>query len=468
MTENPKSSPIFLPLDTPDLDRALALAKATAPYLAGAKVGLEFYNAHGPQGLKKIVEQGAPVFADLKFHDIPNTVAGAVRSVVTAAAPFMLNVHASGGLAMMKAAKEAAEDAAAAAGVKPPVLIAVTVLTSLDEKDMGLVGMRGSPTQQVIRLAALTQEAGLDGVVCSPREIEAVRKTCGSDFITVVPGIRPDWSTTDDQKRITTPAKAMAAGASYLVVGRPISGANDPADAARRVMEEALSVAIKICGVKTREAIDAAVEHEVDYLGFNFYPPSPRFIAPKAAAKLVEGVPELIVKVGLLVDPTDEMLEVVTGAMPIDLIQLHGKESVDRVKEIADKFETPICKAIPIAGAADFDLAADYEDHVDLLLFDRKPPAQLASGEKPLPGGNGMTFDWKLVEGLDFGAAWMLSGGLTPQNVVEAIKMTNAEAVDVSSGVETKPGEKDPDLIAAFLDIVHGATDEDGIFEQSQ
>lgn len=224
---------------------------------------------------------------------------------------------------------------------------------------------------------------------------------------------------------------------------------------------------VKICGVKTQDAVDAAVEHEVDYLGFNFYPPSPRFVAPKAAAKLVETVPELVVKVGLVVDPTDQMLEVITGAMPLDLIQLHGKESPDRVQEINEKFEIPVAKAIPIASAADFDLAADYEDLVDLLLFDRKPPAQLASGEKPLPGGNGMTFDWNLVAGRDFASAWMLSGGLTPQNVVQAIKMTNAEAVDVSSGVETKPGEKDPDLIAAFLDIVHGATDEDGIFDEA-
>lgn len=226
-------NPVFVGLDTPDLDTAQALARSVAPHVGGLKLGLEFFTAQGLAGLEAMAGFGAPVFADLKFHDIPNTVAGAIRSVLPAR-PAIVNIHTSGGPAMMEAARKTADEA----GADKPLLIGVTVLTSLDEADLGRVGMRGAPADQVLRLARLARECGLDGVVCSPHEVAMLRAELGQDFTLIVPGIRPTWSQTGDQKRFTTPKQALEAGADILVIGRPITKAEDPAEAAKRIAEE--------------------------------------------------------------------------------------------------------------------------------------------------------------------------------------------------------------------------------------
>ncbi|MGA7676594.1 MAG: orotidine-5'-phosphate decarboxylase [Rhizomicrobium sp.] len=226
------ANPVFVALDTPDLSRAMAVAHAVKPHVGGLKVGLEFISALGPDAVRRIVEVGLPVFADTKFHDIPNTVAGAARAIALLGVG-MFNVHASGGEAMMRAAAQAIAD------VHPrPLLIAVTVLTSLDDAALASVGQRGPSAAQVERLAALAKAGGLDGVVCSAHEIAPVRKVCGPDFLTVVPGIRPAGSDLGDQRRVMTPAEALAAGADILVVGRPITAAADPAKAAQSIAQE--------------------------------------------------------------------------------------------------------------------------------------------------------------------------------------------------------------------------------------
>jgi orotidine-5'-phosphate decarboxylase len=239
---------IFCAIDTTDLDRAVGLARMLSPHLGGIKLGLEFFNAHGQSGVARILEAGAKLFLDLKFHDIPNTVAGAVRAAVTHCRPFMLNVHAAGGAAMMQAAALAAGEAAVKAGVPRPVLIAVTVLTSLDDEDLKAVGQIGPAGEQVVRLAELAQRCGLDGVVCSPHEVKRLRSICGGGFTLVVPGIRPagigsggigsaggGW---DDQKRVLTPSQAVREGADYLVIGRPITAAKEPVEAVQRIAVE--------------------------------------------------------------------------------------------------------------------------------------------------------------------------------------------------------------------------------------
>jgi orotidine-5'-phosphate decarboxylase len=218
-------NPIFVAIDTPDLGRALALARAVKPHVGGLKVGLEFLTAQGPDGVRAIAELGLPVFADTKFHDIPNTVAGAAREIAKLGIA-IFNIHASGGEAMLCAARQAAPD------VK---LIAVTVLTSLDEKDLDAVGQKGPAADQVVRLASLAQRSGLDGVVCSAWEIAPLRQALGPDFLLVVPGIRPAGSDLADQRRVMTPRDAARAGADILVIGRPISAAADPAEAARAI-----------------------------------------------------------------------------------------------------------------------------------------------------------------------------------------------------------------------------------------
>jgi orotidine-5'-phosphate decarboxylase len=222
-------NPVFVAIDTPDLGRALALAKAVKPHVGGLKVGLEFLAAQGPDGIRAIAEIGLPVFADTKFHDIPNTVAGAAREIAGLGVA-IFNVHASGGEAMLRAAREAASS------VNPNVkLVAVTVLTSLDETDLDAVGQKGPAADQVVRLAALAQRSGLDGVVCSAWEIAPLRKSMGPEFLLVVPGIRPAGSDLADQRRVMTPRDAARAGADILVIGRPISAAADPAEAARAI-----------------------------------------------------------------------------------------------------------------------------------------------------------------------------------------------------------------------------------------
>ncbi len=225
---------ILVALDTPDLDRAAALAAATADAVGGVKIGLEFFNANGHAGVRTVVAAGVPLFLDLKFHDIPNTVAGAIRSVAPLA-PLIVNLHAGGGPEMMRAGKAAAVAEAERLGVASPLVIAVTVLTSLDNADLALVGQEPDARAQAVRLARLTRECGLDGVVCSPLEIEPIRAACGPDFTLVVPGIRPAGADVGDQKRVMTPADAIAAGADYLVIGRAITAADDPAAAARAI-----------------------------------------------------------------------------------------------------------------------------------------------------------------------------------------------------------------------------------------
>lgn len=224
---------IFTALDTTDVSLAVSLARDLAGHVGGAKVGKEFFTANGPEGVRQVSGAGMPVFIDLKWHDIPNTVAGAVRASL-AMKPAIVNVHAAGGPAMLRAAS----DAAAAAGSERPLVLAVTVLTSLDDEDLQAIGVSSDVTTQVVRLARLAQDNGIDGVVCSAQEIEALRQACGPDFKLLVPGIRPTWAVTGDQKRIMTPADAVARGADYLVIGRPITGADDPVSAAKRIADE--------------------------------------------------------------------------------------------------------------------------------------------------------------------------------------------------------------------------------------
>jgi len=223
------NNPVFVALDTPSLDRARELAQLLKPHVGGVKLGLEFYGANGPEGVRAIVATGIPVFLDLKLHDIPNTVAGAMKALVPLGAA-ILNVHASGGAAMMRAAADVSRKAE-----RQAKLIAVTVLTSLEDRDLPEVGLSGTALAQAVRLAILAKNAGLDGVVCSPHEIAAVRAACGSGFLIVTPGVRPAGGDLGDQKRVMTPLQAVQAGAEVLVIGRPITAAPDPVQAAQRI-----------------------------------------------------------------------------------------------------------------------------------------------------------------------------------------------------------------------------------------
>ncbi|MBW7946537.1 MAG: orotidine-5'-phosphate decarboxylase [Sphingomonadaceae bacterium] len=221
------TKPVFCAVDTADKDHARALAARVAGRVGGIKLGLEFFMANGRDGVAAVAEGGVPVFLDLKFHDIPNTVAGAVRAL--GACPYdILTVHAGGGSDMMRAAKDEARPGAKVVGV--------TVLTSMDEDDLAATGVIGTPADQVRRLAALARGAGLDGIVCSAHEVAAMRAAWPEGFF-VVPGIRPAGSAVGDQKRVMTPREAMSAGASILVVGRPITGAEDPGAAADAISQ---------------------------------------------------------------------------------------------------------------------------------------------------------------------------------------------------------------------------------------
>ncbi len=222
------TNPVFVALDTPDLAAAKALARELRPYVGGLKLGLEFFSAHGPDGVREFSGMGFPVFLDLKFHDIPNTVAGAVRSAM-ALDVAIVNVHAAGGPAMLAAAKEAAGGKAR--------IIAVTVLTSLSDGDLAAVGQTPPAADQVLRLAKLVKACGLDGVVCSAHEIAPLRAALGKDFLLVVPGIRPQGAALGDQTRVMGPLEAHRAGADILVIGRPITAAPDPVQAARDIAE---------------------------------------------------------------------------------------------------------------------------------------------------------------------------------------------------------------------------------------
>ena len=223
------TSPLFLAIDTPHLDAAQTLASKVRRHVGGFKLGLEFFCANGHHGVHEIAKLGLPIFLDLKLHDIPNTVAKAVQAL-RPLEPAILTVHAAGGRAML-------EEAKAAAGNHTKV-VAVTVLTSLDGEDLADIGVGGTPHDQVARLAALAQGAGLDGIVCSGQEVKSARKGWPGGFF-VVPGVRPADGKSADQKRIVTPQQAMNDGASILVVGRPISQAADP-DLAARAIEATL------------------------------------------------------------------------------------------------------------------------------------------------------------------------------------------------------------------------------------
>lgn len=223
-------NPVFCALDTTDLGRAEKLARSLKGSVGGAKIGMEFFNAHGPQGYRAVAAAGLPIFLDLKLHDIPNTVAGGIRAILPLK-PAIVNVHAAGGAAMMRAAADAAREA----GSDRPLVIGVTMLTSLDASDLADTGVSGTPGDHVRRLAGLAASSGLDGVVCSAHEIEVLRRDLGKDFKLVVPGIRPAGSDIADQKRIMTPAEALALGADILVIGRPITGAGDPRAAAEKI-----------------------------------------------------------------------------------------------------------------------------------------------------------------------------------------------------------------------------------------
>ena len=226
-------NPICVALDTPDLDRALALAKALVPHVGYLKIGVEFFYAHGAKGYEAVAAEGLPIFLDLKLHDIPNTVAKGMRSLMRLSpSPAIINLHASGGTAMMQAAAEAVGGRAR--------LIAVTILTSLSNDDIWAAGFNSKQdtgTHAAV-LAKLAKAAGLDGVVCSSHDLAGIRAATGPEFLTVVPGIRPAEGASHDQKRVATPKSAMAAGADILVIGRAITGAADPAVAARKIWDE--------------------------------------------------------------------------------------------------------------------------------------------------------------------------------------------------------------------------------------
>ena len=229
------ASRLIVALDTPEVAVAAGWAEAVAPHCGMLKVGLEFFLAHGAEGVRAVGRAGRPLFLDLKFHDIPNTVAGAVRAVLPLR-PAMLTVHASGGGAMVEAARRAADDGGAAR----PLLLAVTVLTSLDAATLHSVGVSGGPRQQVLRLAQAAVAAGADGLVCSAHEVAALRDALGDGPVLVVPGIRPKGAAAGDQARVMTPADAVAAGADWIVVGRPVTGGSDPGEAARGIAAEAV------------------------------------------------------------------------------------------------------------------------------------------------------------------------------------------------------------------------------------
>jgi orotidine-5'-phosphate decarboxylase len=232
-------NPILIALDVPTAAEALALADTLRGAVGGYKIGSQLFTAEGPSIVRTLTGRGDRVFLDLKFHDIPNTVAGAVASASHLGA-WMMNVHASGGAAMMAAAVEAA-DRAAADGRARPLLIAVTVLTSMSAEVLASVGVDRTPLDQVVHLATLARAAGMDGVVASPLETAAIREACGSDFLIVTPGIRGGAAAQtgglQDQSRTMTPGEAMRAGASYLVIGRPITGAPDPRAAADAILK---------------------------------------------------------------------------------------------------------------------------------------------------------------------------------------------------------------------------------------
>ena len=234
MSPNPTPPRVIVALDFADPMHALSLADRLDPRQCAVKVGKELFVVAGPEPVRRLVERGFNVFLDLKFHDIPNTVAQACAAA-TRMGVWMLNVHAAGGRAMLTAAHDAVAATAAERGSPRPLLVAVTVLTSLDAAALAETGVGADPAAQVLRLATLARDCGLDGVVCSALEAPSLRSALGPDFTLVTPGIRPAGSAKDDQARIVTPEQALARGASYLVIGRPITAAADPVAALAKI-----------------------------------------------------------------------------------------------------------------------------------------------------------------------------------------------------------------------------------------
>ncbi|MBY6217483.1 phosphoribosylanthranilate isomerase [Qipengyuania xiapuensis] len=213
-----------------------------------------------------------------------------------------------------------------------------------------------------------------------------------------------------------------------------------------------VSTAIKICGISTPETLDAVIAARAEFVGFNFYPPSPRHVSLQDLSALAARAGSRVAKVGVFVDADDVLIGAAVEAGRLDAIQLHGEEPPARAAELKQRFGIPVWKVIPVATSADIARSADYRGAVDFMLFDAKTPKDAA-----LPGGMGLRFDWTLLSGLDAGMPWGLAGGLTPANVADAIGRTGAPLVDTSSGVETAPGDKDPDAIAAFCSAVRKA-----------
>ena len=209
-------------------------------------------------------------------------------------------------------------------------------------------------------------------------------------------------------------------------------------------------VPAKICGLKTAETVAAAVRNGAEFIGFNFFKKSPRYVEPELAGTLGRAMPANVVKTGLFVDDDDARIAAILAAAPLDLLQLHGSETPERVVAIKAKFELPVMKVIKVRDATDIARAADFESVADRILFDAQPPADMKNA---LPGGNAVSFDWTLLQGFRSPLPWMLSGGLTPANLAEAVSRTGAPAVDVSSGVEDRPGEKSINKIKDFLEI---------------
>jgi len=214
-----------------------------------------------------------------------------------------------------------------------------------------------------------------------------------------------------------------------------------------------MAIEIKICGIDSAAALDAAAQGGADMVGLMFYEPSPRYVGLDQAAALAARVPAGMTKVAVVVDPDDAELERIVRRVPLDMIQLHGGETPRRVAEIRARFELPVMKVIKIAVAEDFEAATPYLDAADRLLFEAKPPKHMTEA---LPGGNAISFDWRLLAGRTWPKLWMLSGGLDPENLADAVRIAGARAVDVSSGVEDRPGVKSPARIAAFLELARG------------
>tara|TARA_B100001564_G_C20630445_1_gene666897 strand:+ start:749 stop:1450 length:702 start_codon:yes stop_codon:yes gene_type:complete len=230
------TNPVICAVDTTDIDYANTLCSKLSGHIGMIKIGLEFFTTHGPQGVEILAKCGIPIFLDLKLHDIPNTVAKTIKGLMQLDVA-LLTIHASGGFEMMSAAAQMAAQESERLGKPRPLVVGVTVLTSMNETDLAQVGIQNLPDSQVSLLAKLAKEAGLDGVVCSPLEIEVVRAVCGNAFKTVVPGIRPEGSDKGDQKRILTPKEAMDKGADYLVIGRPITQSENPAQTAKAICD---------------------------------------------------------------------------------------------------------------------------------------------------------------------------------------------------------------------------------------